>query len=101
MIVVRKLGERFTQSVGNYEVVANSDISEEEEYFIETLNRTASLAYSINDMVRFFGNTLDRVEEDVTDNEWAALTKQLNKINYQLHNCKNIIYDVYNNLENR
>ncbi len=47
MIVVRKLGERFTQSVGNYEVVANSNISEEEDYFIETLNRTASLAYSV------------------------------------------------------
>lgn len=52
-------------------------------------------------MVRFFGDTLDRVEEDITDKEWAELTKQLNKINYQLHNCKNIIYDVYNDLENR
>ena len=99
--MVRKVNERFTQSVGNYEVIANTGISEKEELFIDTLNRTASLAYSINDMVRFFGTTLDRVEDEVTDNEWTDLVKQLNRINYQLNNCKNIIYDVYNELENR
>ena len=99
--MVSKINERFIQSVGNYEVVANVGISEKEELFINTLNRAASLAYSVNDIVRFFGSTLDRVEDDVTDQEWTELTKQLNRINYQLHNCKNIIYDVYNDLENR
>ena len=99
--MVRKANERFTQSVGNYAIVANSEISEKEEYFIEVINRAASLAYTINDMVRFFGDTLDRVENDVTNTEWSDFAKRVNRINYKLQECESILSDVYNDLENR
>ena len=95
------MNERFTQSVGNYQVIANDGISDKEEYFIDVLNRAASLAYTLNDMVRFFGNTLDRVENEVTDQEWDKYTREIHRINYKLQECKNILSDVYNNLENR
>ena len=99
--MVRKVNERFTQSVGNYQVVANDGISDKEEYFIDVLNRAASLAYTLNDMVRFFGNTLDRVEDEVIDREWDKYTREIHRINYKLQECKNTLSDVYNNLENR
>lgn len=99
--MVRKLAERFTQTVGNYEITITDNMSENEEIFVETLNRMASLAYTLNDMVRFFGMTLDEIEDEVSDAEWKKLTNNINRINYQLHNCKNILSDTYNDLENR
>lgn len=96
--MVRKIGERFTQTIGNYEIVANPGISEKEEYFIEVLNRVSDLAYNINDMTRFFANLLDEVEADVTDEEWDSLTRMVSRLNYQLENCKDGYVAVYNKL---
>lgn len=99
--MVRKMNERFTQSVGNYEITFTDNMSEEEETFVDTLNRMSALAYSLNDMIRFFGLTLDEVEDEVTEEEWKKFTRNINKINYQLNVCKNLLTDTYNDLEIR
>ena len=99
--MVKKLGERFKQYIGNYEIIANDGISEYEENFVENANRVASLAYAINDMNRFIGNKLDEVEDEVTDREWQEFTKDLGKIIYALENCKDRYASVYNKLNLR
>ena len=86
--MVRKLGERFKQYVGNYEIIANDNITEAEESFVDTANRVGAAAYAINDMNRFIGDILEDVEDEITDGEWKSLTSDLNKILYALENCK-------------
>ena len=99
--MVRRLGERFKQYVGNYEIIANDNITESEELFIDTANRVGAAAYAINDMNRFIGDILEEVEDEVSDEEWKSLTSDLNKILYALENCKVKYSNIYNKLNRR
>ena len=85
--------EKFKQTLGNYEILKDREMSEAEENFIEVANRVASIAYDINDMTRFMSNTMDK-DINMTDEDWKAFTSKLHKIEYLLDDCRDRYNDV-------
>lgn len=90
--------EKFKQTLGNYEILKDREMSEAEENFIEVANRVAAIAYDINDMTRFMSNTMDK-DINMTDADWKAFTSKLHKIEYLLDDCRDRYNDVIINID--
>ena len=97
-MIKRIKNEKFKQTLGNYEIVTDTALSDYEEEFINVANRVGSLAYTINDMNRFISNAIDNNHEYISDDEWVALTRKLHKIEYLLNDCKDRYSSIYDDI---
>lgn len=92
--MIRRIkNEKFKQTLGNYEILKDKEMSEAKKDFIEVANRVASIAYDINDMTRFMSNAMDG-DINMNNEDWRTFTRKLHKIEYLLDDCRDQYDDI-------